>query len=304
MKNREKNIKILSIIGSPVAFCFYGLIIFGTGIFCLEFTDDLPFDLRGFLTEAYGFLLDILFFGILIALVNKLRTKGERFERYKEELEDYKDWEEKEGIYRKTGIIKRFIREKVKLPSLSDCFLEGAKLNKADLSGVNLNGANLNKAELNNAKFIEADLGLARFVKTKLCKAELIEACLVRAKFIHADLTGAKLIGANLNDARLFHVDLIDADLTGAKLIGAVLYDVDLYRADLNGADFTKAKLANTQFTKADLSGANFHEAEHLTALKLSRAKSLSGVMNLDPALKKELQDKKFGHLFDEQPKE
>jgi uncharacterized protein YjbI with pentapeptide repeats len=126
------------------------------------------------------------------------------------------------------------------LSNLFDADLSGANLTQADLSGANLGLANLNRANLTLTILDHADLGGAN-----LNGAILDSAILTAAKFDFADLSGA----------RLDHTNLIKAGLDSAKLRGADLSGADLSGADLSGADLSGANLSG-----ANLSGANLSD--------------------------------------------
>jgi hypothetical protein len=111
-----------------------------------------------------------------------------------------------------------------------------------DVSNAYLEGVRLEKAEARRANFSDADLRDADFKRASLDDAD----------FHWANLRGADLRECNLRGSRLD-----DADLVGASLAGADLAQVSLERADLREADLDHVR--NWQAIKA-IEQANIFE--------------------------------------------
>jgi Pentapeptide repeats (8 copies) len=90
------------------------------------------------------------------------------------------------------------------------------ELRRANLSNQWLEGVNLYRANLTDANLMGADLR--------------------RANLQRANLTDANLSSANLEMANLYQANLNDANLIGTKLLGANLSAVELKNANLIGA--------------------------------------------------------------------
>lgn len=140
------------------------------------------------LVEAHGLFFDLFVFGVILTLYENFRDKKDRMERYREEIEDYCGWNEKEAVFRVVGIIKRLNREGQTSINLQKCYLEGASLRKASLAG-----ADLSQANLKNAVLSQADLSKANLARTNLAGANLSGANLQGANLLNAILTGAKV---------------------------------------------------------------------------------------------------------------
>lgn len=85
------------------------LIIVAVGLTILFFLFDIRLidNWTDVLVEAHGLLFDVILFGIVLSIFNKIKSKKENILRLQEELEDYRYWDEKEAVYRIIGIIKR-----------------------------------------------------------------------------------------------------------------------------------------------------------------------------------------------------
>lgn len=226
------------------------------------------------IVESHGVLFDLLVFGILLTLYETLREKREKIERYQEEIDDYRQWNEKEAAYRILGIIRRLNKLGVTAINLSQCYISGLDLSGVDLTGANLNSANLHGSILKKAKLKGATLNAAN-----LEGADLSEAILIDAKIRHGNLLGSNLTDANLQGA----------DLTGAKLTlcqvreeyymspeeqladwEATDFEWDFYYQDRDresaavflGANLEKAILKNVQMNYVDFANANLKWAD------------------------------------------
>jgi hypothetical protein len=213
------------------------------------FTDEL-------LSHIIGVFFDVVIVVFLFALINSMTEKRQRIERYKEEIDDFRTWNDPEATHRLRGLIKRMNKEgKTKL-SLADSRLQEADLSKADLTKANLSKANLFRANLYKAMLSEADLSGANLSGANLSGANLSGANLRRANLSEsmvsdANLSGVTFYKADLSMAYLFWANLSNSDLSEADLSGT-----DLSMADLSKADLSKANLSGTNLSKANLSKA------------------------------------------------
>jgi hypothetical protein len=146
-----------------------------------------------------GSLFDIIILGFFVSLITTIQEKQKNIKRWKEEIDDYRGWDDKEATYRIVGNIKRLNNNNTFDLDLHHCFLLNAKL-----SGAKLIGANLTKADLSGA-----DLS-----RTNLTKAILSGAKLSRAKLSWAGLSAAENITAKqLLEAATLYRTKMDADI-------------------------------------------------------------------------------------------
>lgn len=93
---------------------------------------------------------------------------------------------------------------------VSSAFLQGVRLEHADLLR-----ADLSAADLRGSNFASADLNFA-----DLHEANLRGSNLASVSLSNADMKDADLVGSNLASANLDHADLTSADLRSANLSG------------------------------------------------------------------------------------
>lgn len=265
----------------------------------------LPFYLDGasgfwenIVAEMHGVLFDLLVIGWFLFWLNKIAERRIRYNRYREEIEDYLGWRSNEATLRIAGNVRRLNRGGITSGfRLTEAHLEGAKLgnvemDRSDLWGAHLEGATLREAQINDSNLAGAvlegaDLERASLERTDLRGANLNEADLERATLSGADMRGASLVGADLQYAVLARTDLRRSKLVGANLraanlesanlSGAVLEGAHLRGANLRGAGMIDTDLTGADLLSADLRGARLPEDEEDLLAMFERAKSLFG---------------------------
>ena len=212
------------------------------------------------LAEAHGMLFDIAVIGILIYWLNENGQKNLRIRTYKDEIDDFRQWESEEAAFRTVGNIKRLNRHQIYAIDLVNCYLD-----KTNLSYINLTGANLNSSNITNSNLIQCNLENTRMNQTN---------------FESSNLNQAKLQKSYASGANFNNTFLMKADLSGAFLIKATFVNAFLTEANLRGAFMMGTDFDNATLYKADLRGA-----EGLTVEQLLKAKSLYQVLLDEPLL-------------------
>jgi uncharacterized protein YjbI with pentapeptide repeats len=249
-----------------LAFLICGTIIVSLSFFF--YTNDTKTFYEGILIEGHGMLLDFIVFGLVFTLIDIVRNRKLDIQRFKEEIDDFRHWNEPGASYRIAGIVRRLNKYKVEKLDLSYCNLNDAKLKKLHLQSVILEKANLNGADLGYSNLQDANLQLASLEHADLRIANLERSNLRIANFHGAILRIANLKNANLFNANLQNADLKSADLQNADLTAANLQEADLTSANLQNADMTGAKLQGADLRNAKLKGAILSNA-NLHGVKL-----------------------------------
>lgn len=215
------------------------------GIDFLTVSDSDSFK-ENILVEAHGVLGDIFIFGIIISIYDTIRINSERkgdkenqkqlqIDRYNEELDDFRGWNESEAMYRNVGNIKRLIR----------------------LGEQNLNLCYCNLSE-------------AILIKIELVGASLIEANLKDVKFTSVTFINCVFIGSNLENTLFSSLNMNNANL---DMLGSNLYNCNFQQANLRGASFIGAKLSETRLLGADLSMLFVTDKNWIDGLEISSKK-------------------------------
>ena len=215
----------------PARFFLLAAVLWG-GFMCYLNSKDVGpngFSWHDLLVEANGMVFDLLVFGILLSIYERLREKRDKIERLHEEIDDYRGWDEKEAMFRIVGAVKRLKKLGVTYINLSRCNFRGASLEGLNLEGTNLFGANLEGTNL-----IKANLKGADLTSANLKGANLWYADLEKTVFFGANLEGAGLLETNLGQAIfwnayskrtiVFWTDIEGVTLQKTSLEGAVLH--------------------------------------------------------------------------------
>lgn len=194
------------------------------------------------LVEAHGLLFDLILFGVLLTIYDIRRQKKNKIERLKEELDDYRGWDEKEAMYRNIGIIRRLNNLGISKINLNKSYLSGA-----DLSGTNLSGSKIVQSNLSNT-----DLSVVDMSDTILFWSDLSHSILLGTNLLNAKLSKVNLEGADLSGAILINTSLDEANLSDVNLRDAIIRNVDLL-----GAQTSTTGLFNLIKHKEDLDAIN-----------------------------------------------
>lgn len=258
----EFRIFVYSLILIPIALMFFNIVKYN------GFSNGLKEGFDSLLGEAHGLLVDVVLFGIILTIYNKINNeindrkreevnKQSRIEGYKDEIEFFRGWANEEGVRRTVGNIKLLIKEQVENIDLRNTYLRDGDLVGKDLSGVYFKDAKLEGVKFMRAKLIKVNLEGAQLEGAKLWNANLTDANLTKADMRSADLIGAILRNADLIDAKLIKANLNSADLRGADLMTADLTDANLLAADLRNSYLLCTDLRNANLRDADLRNAN-----------------------------------------------
>jgi Pentapeptide repeats (8 copies) len=173
-------------------------------------------DWVAYLLSHWSFLevLDYLGrFSILVAVVFYFSESGNRIkQRHYQAWQVINTAQGKGGSGGRIEALQELNADKVPLVGVdvSSAFLQGLKLEQANLLRADFSAADVRRSDLQSADFTNANLHSANFR----------EGNLENASFQSADLTDADLSGSNLSGAKLDDADISGADLRFADLRG------------------------------------------------------------------------------------
>jgi uncharacterized protein YjbI with pentapeptide repeats len=124
--------------------------------------------------------------------------------------------------------------------------LVGVDVSSAFLQGVRLEHANLLRADLSAADLRGSNLAFADLTFADLHEANLRGSDLANASFSNADMKDVDLVGSNLAGANLEHADLTSADLRSANLAGVHWKEIK----SVKSANLAGVKAAPEGFTQ------------------------------------------------------
>ncbi len=171
-------------------------------------------DWTAYLLSCWSFLevLDYLGrFSILVAVIFYFTESGNRIKQ-----KHYQAWQVINTAQGKGGSGGRI--EALQELNADGVPLVGVDVSSAFLQGLKLERANLLRADFSAADVRRSDLRSADFTNANLHFANLRESDLENASFQSSDMTNADLWGCNLAGARLDDADISGADLRFADL--------------------------------------------------------------------------------------
>ena len=166
-------------------------------------------------------LVTALVMGAMLLGWSYFSGKRNMIRQLRRELRYFKTWSDREGIYRKVGLLRELNELGAPPGELEGIVLDGADLRGIDLKGCRLRGGHLNTADLQGA---------------------MLDG---------ADLFGVEMAGANLELASLNGANLRSANLEGASMVRAEMAEADLQRANLTGVNLNKANLGRVNLHRA-----------------------------------------------------
>ena len=171
-------------------------------------------DWTAYLLSRWSFLevLDYLGrFSILVAVIFYFSESGDRVkQRHYQAWQVINTAQGKGGSGGRIEALQELNADKVPLVGVdvSSAFLQGLKLERANLLRADFSGADMRRSDLKWADFTDANLHFANFRESNLENASFQSANLS-----DADLWGSDLAGAKLDDADISGADMRFADL-------------------------------------------------------------------------------------------
>lgn len=233
--------------------------------------------------ELAGVFFDIILFGILFYIFQFIFQKKEKIIQLSEQLDDYRDWDEREAGYRVIGILKRLQKLGIDDVNLSRCHFNGINIisdegrivgfdfKRSDITDVTftnimLNSANFNKVQGNSVAdyadffndprtiFKNCDLRSSNFSNNTFYSFDFSETKLENANFIYAEFYYAQFRKCIFNDVKFNNV----------VFTNSFFQDIDLSIASYVNTKFYKCNFINCKCPD-DSEMIVFEECKHTT---------------------------------------
>lgn len=208
--------------------------------FLFSCNSDYGFDWAGVYTESIGMLLDVLFLGIIWAILEYLRNNKLEIKRCLNEIDDFRRWKSEEAMHKIVGNIRRLKKLKYTNLDLTYCYLKDAELWNLKLTG-DATGANFYNSKLAGAELQNINLSYVNFEKAHLYKAKLNGSTLISTNFNKANLTDVDFRGCHNVDKAFFW---------GAVNIWKAIFDEGVNIDDLKNQKRQTDKLGSTEDRK------------------------------------------------------
>lgn len=246
---------------------------------------------QGVYVEATGFLLDLLFFGVVLAFVLRWQDKRQSILRYLEEIQDFKRWNTDEGRLRIAGAVRR---------------LSALGRTSIDFVGMKLSDFSFKHSDIKSiqeSKFYEGEWG-------NLSSREEVE--LTRVDFSHVNCS--KVLFSRFNPLEGFGIAppvvMVDCSFQNSDLRKAVfdgsamkwtssppssLYEEFEYEDGTPGSTqaiypaFDGADLTGASFKTVTFDNADFRNANNLLLADFAGARGLNSCAFDDASTRAEI---------------
>ena len=267
---------------------FFGFILFV--IILIQFTfvrnysnyNDIS---QGIMIEAFGFIADIILFGIAITLYEMIWKKKEMLTRYLEELEDYRGWNEKEASYRVFGLIKRLHKLNKTDINLSNCYFEEVPFSKNSF-----NGFDFKESLLYGTKFKKCNLQLSVFESIQQKHIQNIydyATVIEKVVFQKCNLRDSKFS----NNLNFWDLHFLECDMKNANLSNGGFLWCHFKSIDFHNANFEKTKFKSCVFEQIDFNNIKLIDIECSTC-KFIHCKNIDLIKNnINPEIIKDINE-------------
>lgn len=209
---------------------------------------------QGATIEVFGLIFDVILFGLIIGIYDKVVHKRNLIQNYLEEIDDYRGWKEKEASYRIFGNIKRLLKHDINDIDLTSCYFEDIEFSKHGLDSFDF-------------KFFLFDKTIFKKCNLRLSKYNNIRHNQVTDYYAYFTTSFDKAIFENCNMRYSFFTNnnydglkFIENDLTGSNFNNS-----NFYNCTFDSSDLQKSTFENTKFHKCKFYN---YTIENLSALK------------------------------------
>lgn len=233
---------------------------------------------RGIYVEAWGTVFDIVVVGLILSLFTIARDRRERINRYLEEIDDFKKWDNEEARLRIAGNVRRLANLGRTDIDFSGLVLRNFSFGNNDIQGLRGStfslGLRFDKMSKNSTQLEDVDFSFVDCTEVVFSRSSF-DAAVLGLIGKNLSFVSAKLVGACFDSAKLVWTDYVADeskwfedygidDETGQSLLHQV------HHPAFSGADLT-----GCSFRYAQLDHADFRDAENILAADFSGAKGL-----------------------------
>ncbi len=205
----------------------------------------------GFITNMYNTCLDFLVLTIVVAVITKIKEKKDSMQRYHEEIENCRHWEEAEATYKIRARLLELNRMGDKEINLSQCYLRKVILKRLDLVKSNFKGTNLSYANIEEGIFNECTF-LGTMLNNTIARKDEFKKCTIK------------------------NVKFEDSNIKSTKFYDCIIISTNFSNSDLSNAGFYNCDLQYCSFENCNLERTVFKNCKNLNIDSLNKAKKLS----------------------------
>lgn len=212
--------------------------------------------------ELAGAFFDIVLFGILFYIFQFIFQKKEKIIQLSEQLDDFRDWDEKEAGYRVIGILKRLHKLGVDNVNLSRCHLNGINIisdngrifvfdfKKSDLTDVTFTDIILNNANFNrvHGNLVTDYADYFNDPRTIFTNCDLRYSSFSHNSFYSFNFIGTKFKNSNFEDALFDFAQFRKCIFDDVKFNNVVFRNSFFQDIDMSIASYINVKFYKCNF--------------------------------------------------------
>ena len=169
---------------------------------------DLKFSIHDILVEFHGLVFDLIVFGIILTIYEKIKSKKDKITRYKEEIEDFRFLNTEESRHRLHGIIKRLLKLEKQKIDLSHCCIYHCptheNMEEWEFSGAKLYNTHFKKVNFKGSNFYLADFYFGFISGSDFSNCKFAEAILYDVTFLNCTFNNTSFLNAYVNNKDWF----------------------------------------------------------------------------------------------------
>lgn len=206
--------------------------------------------------ELFGTILDILIFGIIFYSLHLIFQKQETITRLTEELNDFRDWDEKIAGYRVIGILKRLHRLGVENVNLSRCHFNEINIISDD---GRIFGFDFKASNLTDVTFTGIKLMYPKFDRVYGNSVANYADFFNNPRTI---FTKCNLRSPSFSNNSFHSFYFVESNLHRAKFANSQFYFAQFRNCIFEKVEFTNVTFSNSSFHTMDITNASFENVK------------------------------------------
>ena len=175
-------------------------------------------------SEVHGLIFDILLFGIILVIFEKIREKKDQVKRHIEELNDFRGWDSGEAYQRNHGILRRLINEGYYLIDMTDVFVKNQNITKP--------------LNFELSQFLRTNLDNSSFYNTFMLSTSFLDTSFIRTRFDFCRFDKCSFSTPKFRDSIFWNCTFKDTAFHGIGIQDQIRPSVYFDHSTLTNCDF------------------------------------------------------------------
>lgn len=216
--------------------------------------------------ELFGRILDIFIFGIIFYSLHLIFQKQETINRLTEELDDFRDWDEKIAGYRVIGILKRLHKLGVENVNLSRCHFNEINIISDD---GRIFGFDFKASNLTDVTFTGIKLTYPKF--DRVCGNSVADYADYfndpRTIFTNCDLRSPSFSNNKFHSFNFVESKLQQSKFADTQFYFAQFRNCIFEKGEFKNVTFTSSSFHNTDITNVSFENVKFEKCTFINCI-------------------------------------